>query len=108
MPGSPSFKKRQKERAPLEKQAEKKQSLAERKQQKDKSKPVARDVQYVFSIQAERFHRTLRYHWMICASDSPDRIVSWGHAASHEQAETAAQNEIRDLSSGLAQGGRAL
>jgi hypothetical protein len=64
-------------------------------------------ARYVFSIQTERFHRTLRYHWTICAAQSPDRIVSWGHAASHELAETAAQNEIRDLSSGLTQGGRA-
>jgi len=107
VPGSPSFKKRQ-ERTRQEKQAEKEQRLAERKQQEDKSNPVARDVQYVLSIHAERFHRTLRYHWTICAADSPDRIVSWGHAASHELAETAAQNEIRDLSSGLTQGGRAL
>jgi hypothetical protein len=63
-------------------------------------------AQYLFSIHAERFYRTLRYHWTICAAQSPDRIVSWGHAASHELAETAAQNEIRDLSSGLTQGGR--
>ena len=64
------------------------------------------NAQYLFSIHAERFYRTLRYHWTICAAQSPDRIVSWGHAASHELAETAAQNEIRDLSSGLTQGGR--
>jgi len=63
------------------------------------------NAQYVVSIHAERFYRTLRYHWTICAAQSPDRIVSWGHAASHELAETAAQNEIRDLSSGLTQGG---
>ena len=64
------------------------------------------NAQYVFSIHAEPFYRALRYHWTICAAQCPDRIVSWGHAASHELAETAAQNEIRDLSSGLTQGGR--
>ena len=64
------------------------------------------NAQYVFSIHVERFYRTLRYHWTICAERSPDRIVSWGYAASHELAETAAQNEIKDLSSGLTQGGR--
>lgn len=63
-------------------------------------------VQYVFAIQAERFYKTLRYHWTICAAQSPDLIVSWGHAASRELAETEAQNEIKDLSSGLTQGGR--
>ena len=64
------------------------------------------NAQYVFSIHVERFYSTLRYHWTICAAKSPDRIVSWGHAASHELAETAVRNEIRDLSSGLTQGGR--
>ena len=63
-------------------------------------------AQYVFSIQAGRYYRTLRYYWTICAAQNLDRIVSWGHAASHELAETAAQIEIRDLSSGLTQGTR--
>lgn len=61
---------------------------------------------YVFSIQAEPFHREVRYHWMICSAQNPDQLVSWGHASSQELAEAAARNEIQDLSSGLTQGGR--
>jgi len=64
------------------------------------------NARYIFSIQSERFYKTLRYHWTICTVQSPDRIVSWGHSESQELAETAAQNEIKDLSSGLTQGGR--
>jgi hypothetical protein len=63
-------------------------------------------AKYVFLIEAERFYKTLRYHWTICAAQSPDQLISWGHATSRELAETAAQNEIKDLSSGLTQGGR--
>ena len=67
-----------------------------------------RDVstQYVLSIQPERFYSKRRYHWTICTEQSPDRIVSWGHADSEELAESAAQNEIKDLCSGVTQGGR--
>jgi hypothetical protein len=64
------------------------------------------NVKFILSIQAERFYRTVRYHWTVCALQNPDRLISWGHAASRELAETAAQNEINDLSSGLPQGGR--
>lgn len=61
---------------------------------------------YVFSVQVEHFHRSVRYHWMICSAQNPDRLVSWGHAPSQELAEAAAREEIKDLSSGLTQGGR--
>jgi hypothetical protein len=43
---------------------------------------------------------------MICSSMNPDQLVSWGHAPTQELAEQAAQNELKDLSSGLTPGGR--
>jgi hypothetical protein len=61
---------------------------------------------YVVSIQAQPFRKKTRYHWMICQEHTPDELVSWGHAPTQELAETEAQNEVRDLSSGLTQGGR--
>ena len=62
-------------------------------------------ARYVFFIQPERFYNRRRYHWTICAEQNPDQIVSWGHADSQELAESAAHNEIKDLYSGLTQGG---
>lgn len=61
---------------------------------------------YVVSVQAEPYHKGTRYHWMICCANNPDELVSWGHAPTREQAESAAHNEVEDLSSGLTQGGR--
>jgi hypothetical protein len=61
---------------------------------------------YVFSVQVEHFHRTVRFHWMICSAKNPDQMVSWGHAPTRELAEEAAQGEIKDLCSGMTQGGR--
>jgi hypothetical protein len=61
---------------------------------------------YVMSFQAQPYHKTTRYHWMICWSDSPDKLVSWGHAPTQEEAETAARKEVENLTSGLTQGGR--
>ncbi|HEY5175381.1 MAG TPA: hypothetical protein VII95_07425 [Terriglobales bacterium] len=61
---------------------------------------------YVVSFQAEPFHKGTRYHWMICWAQNPDELVSWGHAPTQELAEKAAQNEVKDLSSGRTQGGR--
>lgn len=61
---------------------------------------------YVVSFQAEPFHKSRRYHWMICWTKSPDELVSWGHSPTQELAEKAAQNEVKDLSSGRTQGGR--
>ncbi len=60
---------------------------------------------YIFSVQVEHFHRSLRFHWVICSTQNPDRLVSWGHAPSRELAEAAAQNEIEDLRSGRSLGG---
>lgn len=63
---------------------------------------------FVLSIQAEPGRRGVRYHWMVCSARNPEQLVSWGHAASRELAEAAAQNEIKDLSSGLTKGGRVI
>ena len=61
---------------------------------------------YVVSFQAEPFHRRTRYHWMICRVQNPDKLVSWGHAPTQDQAEKAAHDEVKDLSSRRTQGGR--
>ena len=61
---------------------------------------------YVVSFQAEPFYKTRRYHWMICRAQNLDELVSWGHAATQELAEKAAQNQVKDLSSGLTVRGR--
>jgi hypothetical protein len=63
---------------------------------------------YLSSFQTEPFFRAKRYHWMICCTMNPDELVSWGHAATKELAEKAAENELKGLSSGLTQGGRAI
>jgi hypothetical protein len=49
-----------------------------------------------------------RHHWMICLAKSPDTLVSWGYAATHELAETEARKGLTDLISGLTQGGQQL
>jgi L-alanine-DL-glutamate epimerase-like enolase superfamily enzyme len=49
-------------------------------------------------------HKQKRHHWMICLAKSPDKLVSWGHAPTHELAETEARKELKDLLSGLTQG----
>jgi hypothetical protein len=61
---------------------------------------------YVVSFQAQPFHHRTRYHWMVCWAQNLDKLVSWGHAPTQELAEVAAQNEVKNLSSGLTQGGR--
>ena len=61
---------------------------------------------YVLSFQSETFHKQTRYHWMVCGAQSPDELVSWGHAPTQELAEAAARGEVNDLSSGLSQGGQ--
>ena len=63
---------------------------------------------YVVSFDVEPYHQGTRYHWMICRSQKPDELVSWGHAPTRELAETAAEKEIQDLSSGRTQGGHAV
>ncbi len=68
-----------------------------------------RPVSYISSFETipSRFpNRGARYHWMICQDSCPDKLVSWGYAASQEEAERAAQNELHDLASGVAEGGR--
>jgi hypothetical protein len=63
---------------------------------------------YLLEFQAEpsRFHREVRYHWMISLAHKPDELVSWGHATTPELAELSAHNEVKDLDSGLSQGSR--
>ena len=63
---------------------------------------------YVVSFQTEPFHTTRRHHWMICRADNDDELVSWGHEPTRELAEAAAEKERLLLSSGTAQGGRAV
>jgi hypothetical protein len=63
---------------------------------------------YVVSFQAEPFHQGTRYHWMICSEESPDELVSWGHAPTQQLAEGAAHDELNKLASGLTQGGRVI
>jgi hypothetical protein len=60
----------------------------------------------MISIQAQPFRKKKRYHWMVCVKDNPDELVSWGHAATQEEAESQARDEVRDLTAGLTQGGR--
>ncbi|MGA2963839.1 MAG: hypothetical protein ABSD96_19395 [Candidatus Korobacteraceae bacterium] len=62
--------------------------------------------QYVVSFQAQPFRKGRRYHWMICQEHNPDELVSWGHALTQELAESAARDEVKDLSSGLSHGGQ--
>jgi hypothetical protein len=61
---------------------------------------------YVVSIQAQAFRKKTRYHWMICLENNLEELVSWGPAPTLELAEAEARNEVKDLSSGLTQGGR--
>lgn len=61
---------------------------------------------YVVSIQPQPFRRKTRYYWTICGDQNPDVMISWGHAETQALAETEAGNEVRDLLSGLTQGGR--
>ncbi len=63
-------------------------------------------ARYVVSFQAEPVRKGRRHHWMICRAQSPDKLVSWGHALTQELAEIAARSEVNSLASGLTQGGR--
>jgi len=58
------------------------------------------------SVQPERFRNKTRYQWTICRAQAPDELISWGHAASQHEAESAARDEVLALSSGATQGGR--
>ena len=61
---------------------------------------------YTYSIELERYHKRLRFHWAICSARNPDWLVSWGYAPSRELAVAAAQCEIDDLHAGRTLGGR--
>jgi hypothetical protein len=66
-----------------------------------------RTDQYAVSIEPEHCRiGGIRYHWLICLAKKPDELVSWGSAQTMEMAEHAAQDELKDLCSGLTQGGR--
>ena len=61
---------------------------------------------YVLSFESESVrNKQKRHHWMICSAKSPDKLVSWGHAPTHELAESQAGSELKDLLSGMTQGG---
>ena len=61
---------------------------------------------YVLSFQSESVgNKKKRHHWMICLAKSPDVLVSWGHAPTHELADFKARNELKDLLLGLTQSG---
>jgi len=66
---------------------------------------------YVLSFDSEfvryrqQRHQQNRHHWMICLANNPDKLVSWGHAATYELAESEARKELKDLLSGLTLGG---
>jgi hypothetical protein len=66
---------------------------------------------YVLSFDSESVryrqqrHQQNRRYWMICFAKRPDKLVSWGHAPTHELAESEARNELEALLSGLAEGG---
>ena len=63
--------------------------------------------QYVVSYESQPLRKgTRRHYWMICREHNPDELVSWGHALTQELAETAARQEVTDLSSGLTHGGQ--
>lgn len=66
-------------------------------------KPVSA---YVVTFDVEPYHQGTRYHWMICRAQKPDELVSWGHEPTRELAESAAEKELQDLSTGRAQGGQ--
>jgi hypothetical protein len=61
---------------------------------------------YTVSVQSQRFYQQTRYHWLICGAHSPDELISWGYSPTQAEAETAAQDEVDNLSSGLTKGGR--
>ena len=64
---------------------------------------------YILSFESEPVrNKHRRHHWMISLAERPDELVSWGHASTHEPADSEAQIEIKDLLSGLTQGGQQL
>ena len=62
---------------------------------------------YVVSFDVQPYYQGARHHWMICRSQNPDELISWGHAPTRELAQSAAEKELEDLSAGRTQGGQA-
>ena len=62
---------------------------------------------YVVTFDVEPYHQGTRHHWMICRSQNPDELVSWGHEPTRELAERAAEKEVENLSCGRTEGGHA-
>ena len=61
---------------------------------------------YVLSFESESIsNKKKRHHWMISLVERPDELVSWGHALTHELADSEAQNELKELLSALTQDG---
>ena len=61
---------------------------------------------YVLSFESESVsNKRKRHHWTICLEKRPDELISWGHAPTHELADSEARNELKDLLSGVTQGG---
>ena len=69
---------------------------------------VKASIRYLISFQAEHSYQGRRYYWTICQEDNPDRLVAWGYSLTQEMAETAAENEVKALSSGLSEGGHVI
>jgi hypothetical protein len=63
---------------------------------------------YIVTFDVEPYHQGTRHHWMVCRSQNPDELVSWGHAPTRELAESAAEKEVENLSCGRTQGGQAV
>ena len=62
---------------------------------------------FVLSFEEQSIaNKKKRHHWMIRLTQEPDFLVSWGHAPTHEVAESEARNELESLTSGQTQGGR--
>ena len=55
--------------------------------------PMNQEGLYLVSIQAQPFRKKTRYYWTICSQQTPDFLVSWGHAESQALAEAEAGNE---------------
>ncbi len=61
---------------------------------------------YIVSFDVQPYYQGTRHHWMICRSQNPEELISWGHAPTRELAESAAEREIEELSSGRTPGGQ--
>jgi hypothetical protein len=55
---------------------------------------------YTVSFNSERHYQRLRHHWLIFKVETPDELVSWGHASTRRLAELAAQEALAKLLEG--------